>query len=581
MEQFYGIGFYIISILISVGVITMFYLTGEHTKLLRSFLVMLLMIIIWILGKILMLISPNETWSLFFTGIQYIGVCYFGNTFLSFSYFFQKGIKMNTLISSVLLLITSANYFGLITNGQHQLFFTEYTVFYKTYGPIFYFHTLYSYALIGTGYIYLLKGLYQNNNDLERNKKIIITIGLGLPLIANILHVFILTWISSDLTPIMFNITFIVFGYMSYRHKFLDIKKIARNTIFENMQEGIIITDSNLKILKVNTIIDGYAKKRLNVIEDVSIEKAIEEIKSDILNYADLVNQINILKDNSVNIKQLNLDISIARAKRAFVVQVEKIINNKNQVIYYIFRFVEVTKYKNAVAQLENKNNTLAGINRALAEELAVAKKLAISKERNRVSKELHDIIGHSLTIVISLLEMSKLIVRNDRLEAKAKVIHTREIVRDGFSELKKSLSGNLSSKINVYKLIEEIDKMGKEIETFGTHVEVVARHSGESIEPKCYDAIYRICQEGLTNAVRHGQAKNITVGIRFNESGLDLIIADDGKGCTGLTKGNGLLGMEQRVIELEGSLSCGSPDGEGFNLHIKLPKLTEELLCS
>jgi signal transduction histidine kinase len=176
---------------------------------------------------------------------------------------------------------------------------------------------------------------------------------------------------------------------------------------------------------------------------------------------------------------------------------------------------------------------------------------------------------------------MSRLLIKKDRKLAREKVIHTREIVGDSFLELKKSLSGNLTTKINVYKLIEEIEKMAKEIEAFGTRVEVISRHSGESIEPKCYDAIYRMCQEGLTNAVRHGQAKTITVGIRFNETGLDLVIADDGKGCINLIKGNGLLGMEQRVKELKGSLSCGSPDGEGFNIHIKIPRQKDELLCS
>lgn len=580
MEQFLGIAFYIVSILFSVGVIILFYLTGENTKLLRSFLVMLSMIVVWILGKILTIFSPNESLAWFFTGIQYVGVCFFGYAFLQFSYFFRKGIKMNSFLSIILFIISSAHYFALLTNGQHRLFFVDYSGTFKTYGIIFYIHTLFSYALIGLGYIYLIKGLYDNNNDLEQKKRIIITIGLALPLLANILHVFILTWISTDLTPIMFNITLIVFGYMSYRHKFLDIRRLARNTIFENMQEGIIITDRHLKVLKVNQLIENYNNKSLKNIDNLTLDMMLRlfDVKMD---YDTFFEELNRFREGNSDYEEISIDLLKGKRNYSFNIQVEKIKNSRHKINYYIFRVLEVTRYKKAVAQLESKNKRLANINKALSEELAVAKRLAISKERNRVSKDLHDIIGHSLTIVISLLEVSKMMVKQDRLLALQKVMHTRDIVRDGFSELKKSLSGNLSSHINVYKLIEEIEKMGKEIETFGTHVEVITRQSSHSVEPKWYDAIYRICQEGLTNAVRHGQAKNITVGLRVDEAGLDLIIADDGVGCSQFQKGNGLLGMEQRVKELNGSISCGSPDGEGFNLHIKIPKSKEELLCS
>jgi signal transduction histidine kinase len=79
-----------------------------------------------------------------------------------------------------------------------------------------------------------------------------------------------------------------------------------------------------------------------------------------------------------------------------------------------------------------------------------------------------------------------------------------------------------------------------------------------------------------MTNALKHGHAKKITIAVRFSEHSVDIIIADNGVGCEEFTKGNGIKGMEQRVKELDGFFSCGSPDGEGFNLHVTIPIIRE-----
>ncbi|PKM51577.1 MAG: hypothetical protein CVV02_06495 [Firmicutes bacterium HGW-Firmicutes-7] len=577
MDQLYGVVFYIFSILISIGFNVIFYLKGENTKLSRGFLALQGVIFVWILGKVLVIVSPNYVLSWSFTIIQYVGVCYFGCIFLHFAYFYQRGKRIKAPFSVLILFITTINYGLLVTNEYHHLFFSQFFMNSKSYGPAFYFHTLFSYTLIGISYMYLLKGLYQNNNDMEQDKKVLLTIGLGLPLAANILHVFVLAGIRTDITPIMFNVTFLIFGYVSYKYKFLDIRKIARHTIFENMQEGILVFDKNMKIIKYNAIMEQYAKEHLIILDHSTLDKFLQNNKCSIENYDNIEVQLKEFMQQNYTEKAI-LELRIHHKESDFIVQVEKFTKDKNVLNYAIFRFIDITKYLNAEKHLENKNDELESINRALSEELAVIKKLAIAKERNRVSKELHDIIGHSLTLVISLLDMSYSMVRKDRAVTMQNIVLTREIVREGFSELKKSFEGNTTSRINVYKLIEEIEKMGQEIASLGTHVEVIAKHLEETIAPKCYDAIYRMCQEGLTNAVRHGQASHIVLGIRFNNEGLDLVITDDGIGCKDLIKGNGLLGMEQRVKELNGTLFCGSPDLEGFSLHIKIPRALENI---
>lgn len=548
MKQFFILALYVLSILFSSSFAVALKIKGENTNLLRSYLVMQWMIIIWIFGKIMVIIAPDIQLTWFFTIVQYIGVCFFCVAFFNFTYYYCKGYKLKEFVQFILVGIGMTNYLFLITNNTHHLFFAEFEMGYKSYGPVFYAHTLFSYSIITLGYYFLLQGLYSNNSSMEKNKKIWITIGLCLPIALNYLHVFVLRGAVLDLTPVMFNLTLFVFGYLSYKYKFLGIKKIANYTLFENLKEGIIITDSNKKIVRYNKIISEYVK-----LFQIDLQKLVKEMDIDL---------------------GKEVEYSSHSNKYCFFIQGERIL--KGVVTkFYVIRITDISKYKKALALLNTTNEELKYINSELSKEIEIEKKLAVAKERSRVSKELHDIIGHSLTLIISLLETSKSLVGINREQAAIRLASTKEIIRDGYAELKKALSGTQEEKIYADALVAEIEKMGSEMSSLGTQVEVLARHSSEEINQGHYEAVFRMCQESMTNAVRHGKAKNIVIALRFSEEELDMIIADDGRGCKKLIKGNGLIGMEERVKQLKGSFSCNSPNGEGFHLHIVIPLIS------
>jgi signal transduction histidine kinase len=95
-------------------------------------------------------------------------------------------------------------------------------------------------------------------------------------------------------------------------------------------------------------------------------------------------------------------------------------------------------------------------------------------------------------------------------------------------------------------------------------------------IPVKYYNAIYRICQEAVTNTIKHSQAENIYIIIRNDDKKIDINIFDDGIGCNSLKRGNGLSGMEQRVRELSGSIKFTSVENEGFYIKANMEILTE-----
>jgi signal transduction histidine kinase len=85
-------------------------------------------------------------------------------------------------------------------------------------------------------------------------------------------------------------------------------------------------------------------------------------------------------------------------------------------------------------------------------------------------------------------------------------------------------------------------------------------------------DALYRLCQEAITNSTRHGKAKNTNIILKFSEDKIRLFIFDDGCGCQNIKKGFGLSGMEQRIHNIHGSIVYGSDGESGFNIRVELP---------
>jgi signal transduction histidine kinase len=87
-----------------------------------------------------------------------------------------------------------------------------------------------------------------------------------------------------------------------------------------------------------------------------------------------------------------------------------------------------------------------------------------------------------------------------------------------------------------------------------------------------CTEALYRVCQEAITNSIRHGKATRVVIVLRFNPDCLCLSIVDNGKGCGSIIKGLGLTGMEERVKRLNGTISYGPNGDEGFNISAEIP---------
>jgi len=225
--------------------------------------------------------------------------------------------------------------------------------------------------------------------------------------------------------------------------------------------------------------------------------------------------------------------------------------------------------------QLEILNQELTVKNEQLKQHAMTIEELTIVKERNRIASEVHDTLGHTMTSIKSLLDLSLVELNNGGLDEAIKVINdAREFTKEGMGELRRSILGLSSSGLESSSIIDAIKSLIIKFESLGVHIDLSID------EPKHYReknisfsaTIYRLCQEALTNSIRHGKAKNISIIIRTINDTVRISIIDDGCGCKDINKGFGLLGMEQRIKNLNGKILFISDGVSGFNIHVEIP---------
>jgi signal transduction histidine kinase len=221
-----------------------------------------------------------------------------------------------------------------------------------------------------------------------------------------------------------------------------------------------------------------------------------------------------------------------------------------------------------------------------LAEELEVANRqmavystqveeLARTKERNRLAREIHDNLGHYLTVVNVQIRAAQAIMAGDPQKAQEALDHAQRLTQDGLDAVRKSVAALRESPLGGRSLVPAIMILAEETENSGIAVHTAIQGEVTSLDPNLELTLYRAVQEGLTNVRKHAQASRVDLTLDFSDDArVVLTIADNGLGAApGADPGYGLLGIEERVQLLGGQMDAGSSPGEGFRLSVILPR--------
>ncbi|HYJ60543.1 MAG TPA: sensor histidine kinase [Actinomycetota bacterium] len=216
---------------------------------------------------------------------------------------------------------------------------------------------------------------------------------------------------------------------------------------------------------------------------------------------------------------------------------------------------------------------------RRIVDERERAARDAVTQERARIARELHDVVAHAMTVMVVQAGAARTVIDRDPGEASAAIRRVEETGRVGLAEMRR-LIGVLQDTPTDAALapqpgLDGLDALLDTIRAAGVPVEAMTEGTPRDLPPGVDLTAYRVIQEALTNVLRHaGPAAHTSVTLRYAPDGVEVRVADDGRGPVAAIdgRGHGLVGMRERVTLFEGTLETGPRPGGGFEVRAWLP---------
>ncbi|WP_238177648.1 sensor histidine kinase [Kribbella sp. VKM Ac-2566] len=204
---------------------------------------------------------------------------------------------------------------------------------------------------------------------------------------------------------------------------------------------------------------------------------------------------------------------------------------------------------------------------------------LAVTAERGRISRELHDIVAHGLSVMVAQAQGAAAALEKRPTDTQAALSAIVKTGRDSLADMRRVLArvdgvDGLDDTWHPQPGLDRLPLLVAQVTEAGTPVRLHVEGSPAALPPEVDLSTYRIVQEALTNTMKHaGTGATADVILRYRDSGLEIEIRDDGHRRTSPhTAGNGLHGMSERARLLGGSLTAGPRTAGGFSVRAELP---------
>ena len=245
-----------------------------------------------------------------------------------------------------------------------------------------------------------------------------------------------------------------------------------------------------------------------------------------------------------------------------------------------IGRFLAVTGAGLAFAWLIQRQRehraALADANRKLAQYAATTEQLAASQERNRLARELHDTLAHSLSGATVQLEAVQALWDIQPQAARQMLDQALEVTQSGLTEARRALHSLRASPLEDLGLALAISDMAKSTAArTNLRLELDVQNHLKNLEPQVEQCVYRVAQEAMANVARHAEATSLSVSLRHDARALTLTIADDGRGFDTAQVNEaryGLQGLRERADMIGASLDVHSTSNTGTTIQLVVP---------
>jgi signal transduction histidine kinase len=283
-----------------------------------------------------------------------------------------------------------------------------------------------------------------------------------------------------------------------------------------------------------------------------------------------------------------NLTITLAYCVLTFIFEVYIVVTlnpfrGDQQTVFYFVAAIRTISLavvgifiNQLITILRTQQEALRSANRELAHHASVLETLAISRERNRLARELHDTLAHTLSGLTVQLETAKAYWKVRPETTYQLLVDSLATARSGLDETRRALKALRASPLDDLGLLLAIKKLSQTAAERGRlTLYLTLPEQLPALSPDIEHCIYRITQEALENVINHANAQKLSVALTANDSQITLVVQDDGQGSEQIQTGQeghfGLVGMQERAELAGGSLTIQSVPGQGTRLQLEI----------
>lgn len=198
---------------------------------------------------------------------------------------------------------------------------------------------------------------------------------------------------------------------------------------------------------------------------------------------------------------------------------------------------------------------------------------LTLTKERNRMAREIHDGLGHYLTVIHMQIQAARAILLRNPQKALNTLDNAQNMTQEALLDVRRSVASLRENPDEVLALPERMERMLQACMNTPLLAEFRMVGHQRKLNPQAELTLFRATQEGMNNTLKHAKARHLWVMLDYSaDQWVTLTIRDDGEGTGNVNGGFGLLGIQERVHLLKGECTIQSEPGQGFSIELKVP---------
>jgi PAS domain S-box-containing protein len=423
----------------------------------------------------------------------------------------------------------------------------------KAYGPWFWVHALYTYALIAASVVILLRTA-RRAAPLYRWQTLLLLAGVLFPMMWNGLYILGRSPVRRfDVAPAMLSFAGLPVAWALFRYRLFDIVPVARDTIIEGMGDGVLVLDAQKRVVDLNPA----AQRILGQTASAAIGKPLEGLLRTWPEALEL--------SRKQEPAQVEFATGSGKRLRYCEMRLSPLSDRRGEPLGDLLILHDSTERKLAQAQLLQQQRALAAL-----------------EERERLARELHDSVAQVLGYVnLQVQAARELLAGGQTSQADAYLARLADVAQDAHADVREYISSLKAATSLEQGLFLALTAYLRRFEqNYGIHTEVVAPHglSEDALAPAAKVQLLRIIQEALANVRKHALAARARVVLSPQVDQWQVMIEDDGQGFDATQTsdrdeaGFGLRIMRERAEEVGGSLQIHSTPGQGTQVIVQLP---------